>query len=187
MKTRSPMKKVLILSFIFLSFTSFCQKVKDSTKVEQTDQSIESIDTIKFQQIFKCRNSVQLELLGSGSLYSLNYERILINGHRWKTAASAGLCYLKAPTWSGFVIPVMISEMYSLKNHHIVLGLGASPNYASNTVYGNSFEVFLSGRFGYRFQKPTGRMLFAIHYTPILIPETRDFGNWGGITFGFTF
>lgn len=177
----------MILSFIFLSFTSFCQEERDSTEVEQTNQSIKSIDTIKFQRAFQRKNSFQLELLGSGSLYSLNYERILLNGDRWKTAASAGLCYWKTPTWSGFVIPVMISEMYSLKNHHIVLGLGASPNFVSNIQYGNSVEVFLSGRFGYRFQKPTGRMLFAIHYTPILIPETRDFGNWGGITFGYTF
>lgn len=181
------MKSALILSFVVLSVTSFCQEEKDSTTVEQNSQSTMEIDTIEFQRTFKFKNSIQLELLGSGSLYSLNYERILWNGKRWKTAVSAGLCYWMTPTWNGFVIPIGISEMFSLKNHHIVFGLGASPNFVSNIDYGNSFEVFLSGRVGYRFQKPSGRMMYGIHYTPILMPETRFFVNWGGITIGYAF
>lgn len=77
---------------------------------------------------FDNKNSVQLEAGGHGMIYSLNYERILISGDRFKTAAQVGISYYP-PSW-GYIelwMPIGINEILSFGNHHVEAGLGIVP------------------------------------------------------------
>jgi hypothetical protein len=47
-----------------------------------------------FGQAFDSRNAVSLELGGHGLFYSINYERIVFIGDRFKTTGQVGIAYL---------------------------------------------------------------------------------------------
>jgi hypothetical protein len=134
-------------------------------------------------------NSVQLELGGHGLAYSLNYERILRNSDRFKTAGQVGFSYY--PPSTGFIdywIPMSINMMYSIGKHHIELGAGIilnriSTRDADNIAIDWNWEGFLSARIGYRYQKPNGRFLFRAGFTPIM--ETNILSNFKTIHSGF--
>jgi hypothetical protein len=127
-------------------------------------------DTNKFVKL----NSVQLELGGHGLVYSLNYERILLNYNRFKLAGQVGFSYY--PPFTGFIdywIPISINGMFSIRNHHIELGSGFIINRVSSRDFYNNaidwdWEGFLSARIGYRYQKPDGHFLFRAGFTPVL-------------------
>ncbi len=69
---------------------------------------------------FTDRNSLQVELLGHGGIYSINYERVFINQHQFKTTGQIGIEYLVTVA----VIPVIINQLISFNKHHIEIGLG---------------------------------------------------------------
>ena len=46
-----------------------------------------------FGQKIENKNSIQIELGGHGLFYSINYERIIINGDRFKTTGQLGISY----------------------------------------------------------------------------------------------
>jgi hypothetical protein len=151
---------------------------------------------------FDNKNSVQLDLGGHGMFYSLNYERIIFNGERFKTAAQVG-CSFYPPSW-GYIelwMPVGINEIFTLKNnHHIELGVGVVPTRSPSPemeMYDSysPWSSFLSARLGYRYQKPDGKFLFRAGFTPLL---EGHLGNLGrsissglhpllGVSFGYSF
>jgi hypothetical protein len=149
--------------------------------------SLFSQDTIRKAMPFVKKNSVQAELLGNGFyLFSVNYERIILNGSRFKTAGQIGI----GGFFSGEInIPIVINEIISFNDNHLEIGLGyiAIPN------AGNS--IVLTGRLGYRYQKPDSHFVFRLGFTPIIGMEkngtstdlVRVLYYWGGITFGYCF
>ena len=132
------MKKILIsLLFIAVFHAAFCQDEESNT--------------------FQKKNSAQLDLGGHGLFYSVNYERILINGNRFKTASQLGMSYY--PPSTGIIdlwMPLGINEIYSFGKHHIEAGLGyivtrealRDPENNPSEWYWNGF---MSGRIGYSF------------------------------------
>lgn len=69
-------------------------------------------------QSFQHKNSFQAELFGHGLFYSLNYERVIVNGPRFKTTGQAGASYY--PPQAGIItvwMPVMINELLSFGRH----------------------------------------------------------------------
>ena len=145
---------------------------------------------------FQYKNSVQLEAFGHGLYYSLNYERILFNKDRFKTAAQIGVAYY--PESTGVITwwaPVVINEMYSMGNHHIELGAGVvitNETYETNEVVEgenvNARYYFYTARLGYRYQKPDSRFLMRLAFTPFF----EDFGRYGfhpsgGLAVGYSF
>jgi hypothetical protein len=158
-------------------------------------------DTSRFVKL----NSVQLELGGHGLMYSLNYERILMNADRFKIAGQVGFSYY--PPFTGVIdywIPVGINGLYSIRNHHIEFGAGViinriSTRDANNIAIDWDWEGFLSARLGYRYQKPNGRFIFRAGFTPVM--ETNiltkskyidsgfitDFHPLPGVSFGYSF
>ncbi len=121
-------------------------------------------------------NSVQLELLGSGGAYSINYERILLNGHIFQTGIRSGVGITGSPfgLWEApeTRIPILVSEQVSYGRHHLEVAGGITLMNSYNfwilkhASYGNKLFPMgaLSG--GYRYQKPEGRLIFRVAYTP---------------------
>jgi hypothetical protein len=143
---------------------------------------------------FANRNSVQVEAFGHGLFYSLNYERVIFNGQRFKTTGQLGIAYY--PPSANLIdlwIPLVVNELYSFNKHHIELGFGhvfvnvSSRDY-NNEIVSREWDGFLTGRLGYRFQKPNGRFLMRVGFTPFL--EYRDYIDFhpsGALSFGYNF
>jgi len=126
-----------------------------------------------YNQPFGHKNSIQAELFGHGLFYSLNFERVILNGPRFKTTGQAGASYY--PPETGVItvwMPLMINELFSLGSHHLEAGLGyvftwerlPEPFGEFNSPWGG----FFGGRLGYRYQKPSGRLVVRVGFTPFL-------------------
>jgi hypothetical protein len=169
------MKKTITTAIIvFATFTAFCQE-----RV-----------TLPFE--FQHKNSIQLELFGHGAFYSVNYERILLNGEKFKTTGQAGFAwYPPATDVREFWLPFSINELVSFNQHHVEFGLGtAFTNEEMQRLTGENtrdWSTFLTGRVGYRYQKPEGRFIFRIGFTPLYELDGNELQPWGGVSFGYSF
>lgn len=145
-------------------------------------------------QSFARNNSIQLELFGHGLFYSVNYERIILNGQKFKTTAQAGISYY--PPSTGVIdiwIPVVLNELISFNQHHAEVGAGyifinEALRGMENEVMSRNWDGFITARLGYRYQKPAGRFLFRAAFTPIFeYSETKEFHPSGGLAVGYIF
>jgi hypothetical protein len=141
---------------------------------------------------FQRKNNIQLELFGHGVFYSVNYERILINGEKFKTTGQAGFAWYPPSTdVREFWIPVSVNELISFNRHHIEFGLGtAFTNEEMQGLTGENtrhWSTFLTGRVGYRYQKPNSRFIFRIGFTPLYELDGNEFHPSGGLSLGYNF
>jgi hypothetical protein len=143
---------------------------------------------------FQNNNSFQIELGGHGLFYSLNYERIIINGNNFKTATQVGISYYPPSAGMRDVwFPICINEIYSLGSHHIEGGIGyVIIREATRDAENNPDEWFWSGvftgRIGYRYQKPDGRLVLRAGFTPFMEHGTaHEFHPSGGLSVGYSF
>ncbi|RYC70643.1 hypothetical protein [Spirosoma sordidisoli] len=167
------MKAPVILTFI-LSVYSLCsqaQKVKSLT----------------------ARNTVYLEILGSGALYSINYERLLLQKEKQAYGLRVGTSYFgERPATIA-----LIGELLMLTgkgDHHGDFGLGLTGASGRNNELGlSSFErktsLFAVPRLGYRYQKLTGGIMLRAGFTPLirLIGNSRIFSPSLGLSIGHSF
>ena len=160
---------------------------------------------------FQKYNSVSLELGGHGVFYSINYERVFLNRERWKIAGDVGLSWYPQKTGMiDFWIPTLITGLISFNQHHLEAGFGhiytienpPPENYLGLPVP-NYHNNLITCRFGYRYQKPNGRLILKIAYTPMqeyavinkkvdpYITENRyymsEFHYLAGISIGYAF
>ena len=153
---------------------------------------VRSIDTLQFQN----KNSIQLEIGGNGLFYSLLYERVILNGNRFKSTAQIGIAYYPPQTGvRDLWIPLLINELYSFNKHHIELGLGYVFIYEAvrdleNNPSNWQWNGVVTGRLAYRYQKPDGRLILRAAFTPFL--EGPPFNNYGfhpsgGVAIGYSF
>jgi hypothetical protein len=49
------------------------------------------------------------------------------------------------------------------------------------------WSAFLTGRVGYRYQKPNGRFIFRIGFTPLYELDGNELHPSGGLSFGSSF
>ncbi len=143
---------------------------------------------------FQNKNSFQFELGGHGLIYSLNYERILLNGHKFKTASQIGISYYPPSAGMRDIwLPICINEIYSFGSHHIEGGIGyVIIRESTRDMEDNLDEWFWSGvftgRIGYRYQKPDGRLILRAGFTPFMEHGTaHEFHPSGGISVGYNF
>lgn len=165
---------ILILLFLLLS-----------------SKGISASDSLTFNE----KNSLQIELGGNGLFYSLIYERIILNGKRFKTTAQMGVAYY--PPQTGVIdlcLPFLVNELFSFNKHHIELGLGYVFTYSATRDLENNpsnweWEGFYTGRLGYRFQKPSGRIILRAAFTPFIEGKqySYQFHPSGGVAIGYTF
>jgi len=169
------MKKHLVILFCIITFFPAFSQDQSSTK-------------------FQNKNSFQLDLGGHGLFYSVNYERILINGNRFKTASQIGFSYYPASTGIRDIwMPIGVNEILSFGKHHIEAGLGYIViREAIRDPENNPDEWFwsgiMSGRVGYRYQKPGGRLILRAAFTPFLEHgSAHEFHPSGGVSVGYSF
>jgi len=154
------------------------------------------------------RNTIFVELLGNGGIYSLNYDRILISKEKWKLAGRAGVSYFNFFddfNTQFYAIPLEVSHLLGKGNHFLETGLGFTPLYKTSEGIGeiniNQETLFLisTARLGYRYQRKDGGFFFKAGWTPQFNKAYR-FGNspfpknysyfepiMGGIGAGYTF
>ncbi len=176
------MRNLIFAGFIFLMPYAY----------GQTSGSEEASDR------FIYRNIAEIEIFGHGSFYSINYERLIFNGERFKTSAQAGFAYY--PESSGVVpiwVPLSLNQLLSFGSHHLEVGLGQIiiNDILPNGI--NDYKLYGSIKAGYRFQKPDGRIMLKLLFTPIIdywdrvnpefVTEYVEFIPWGGLTVGYNF
>ena len=154
----------LLLSFFITLITFFC--------FSQEEAKEDLLVNTK-------RNTLYLELGGSGALYSVNYDRILKNKKRGMTSFSIGTTYWGKIDYSDgrtdIGIPVSYNYLIGKKNNHLELGIGLTilysrvlNNYLDAKEDQKGISSIFSLKCGYRYQKPTGGFLFRATFTPIL-------------------
>jgi len=167
-------KKLIVLFLSFFSISAISQQASEGS--------------------FQNKNSFQFELGGHGLIYSFNYERILLNGHKFKTASQIGISYYPPSAGMRDIwFPICINELYSFGSHHIEGGIGyVIIREATRDMEDNLDEWFWSGvftgRIGYRYQKPDGRLILRAGFTPFMEHGTaHEFHPSGGISVGYNF
>ncbi|MEZ5084668.1 MAG: hypothetical protein R2750_14695 [Bacteroidales bacterium] len=105
--------------------------------------------------MFIKKNSIQAEILGHAYFYSLNYERIIFNKSRLKTAVQVGISLYPSIELihNLWLFPVVINELVSFDKHHIEMGVGymffsESKANLSDTFASEGMGLF-TGRIGY--------------------------------------
>lgn len=174
-------KRLLLFLFavFFFTFTSFAQSY-DSDK--------------------EAKNSVYLDIMGTGGWYSLNYERIVYTNNNLGLGVSSGVSVMHFKDFDlqfnpDFSIPLSLNAFYG-KKHHLEVGVGstfASVVRADEDYFAKRYlNVNLTMTLGYRYQKPGGGFMFRAAYTPIIpvyrqITENGSFKNWFSLSFGYSF
>ena len=136
-------------------------------------------------------NSFYLELVGSGGLYSVNYDRLFTEN----LGARIGFMYFTSD-WFGFfndveliVIPATLNLLVGSGKHKFELGAGPVFLSVSMGFFGSypvsGSGVGWTGTIGYRFQQNDGGFMWRIGFTPFM--AGGEFFPYGGISLGFSF
>lgn len=173
------MKKLIALFAVIFaaSTTLFAQE----GGVNQTPEAVVSSITVQ-------RNTVFVEVGHNGSLYSLNFDRILAQSGNFKLATRFGLG-VNSNVFSGDIDPAISLEtdaLWGKNNHYFETGLGVltgigfeqtvastisqSENGTKVVKYTPEKEyntLSLLGRVGYRYQNPNGGLFFRASVTPL--------------------
>jgi hypothetical protein len=144
-------------------------------------------------------NVVFAEALGSGLLYSVNYERMI---DAWNIGLRGGVSYFTYAVSSYgasgnltlVTFPMVASYYLGWRSHHLQLGLGATILYTgvATDSQGTKFDgeragagVAATGVVGYRFVPRDGGVSFGLGFTPLV--RTSRFLPWGGANVGYAF
>lgn len=144
-------------------------------------------------------NVVFAEALGSGLLYSIDYERLI---EAWHVGLRAGASYFtyavssygKSGNLTLVTFPLVASYYVGWRSHHLQLGLGATILYtqaatdSQGTAFGGERSgtgVALAGVVGYRYLPRAGGISFGVGFTPLV--RTSRLLPWGGANVGYVF
>jgi len=128
-------------------------------------------------------HSVYLEIGGSSLLYSLNYDYTLRITNGLNLAVGSGFAYspnsIVDDQGYSFLVAPACNLLLGRSSHHAETGLALLSR-------GTADSTTISGRIGYRYQRPSGGFLFRIGFTPIVL-EPEWIMPWAGVSFGYTF
>lgn len=143
-------------------------------------QTTISEKSIKIDSITK-RNTIYLELLGQGGIYSVSGDRLFRIDKRVKTSVSLGVTiFTNFNSNSFFGIPVSYNFLFGKKSSHLELGAGLSAMVSTSNYlqypkvglpyYGVVKNYFLSftPKIGYRYQKQKGGFFFRATFSPLI-------------------
>lgn len=178
LKLRKIFKLKLVLIILGLIFTT---------------SSLYSQSLITFKQSESKKNSIFVEGLGHGFLYSLNYERLILNKGKYQLSGQVGISYYGKdsgiiPLW----MPISLNQTINFsQSKFFEVGIGKML-INDGVDYGNG--VFVDNyqleswifRIGYKQYLKNDKFLLKIAYTPILLDKS-DFIHWGGVSFGYRF
>lgn len=134
------------------------------------------------------RSSIYVELGGNTALYSVNYDHVFTISKKLRIAPRLGFMYLPIEKFvrtdfGNIRIPIELNLLWSNKDtpkHFLEGGLGISfiqiqtrtMDPQSGTIKdGNRFGNVTTLRFGYRYQKSTGGLMFR---AGLLVPIGQD-------------
>lgn len=151
-------------------------------------------------------NAVYLELLGNGILYSINYDRLLTTHRNLKISGRVGFSYFNIDLFDemkGTSIPIEFLGWNGKNKGHFEFGVGLCSQFVEvndvsilgPTQRTSSNGYYLTGRVGYRLQKPDGGFLFRVGFVPMILIAERSSGDvdrtkfvpWFGLSFGYSF
>lgn len=141
--------------------------------------------------VTRVKNSVFVELLGRGDLYSINYDRIFLIKNKHAFTARIGFSYYP-PNDSHqnyFCFPVAVNYMYGIK-HHLEISAGLTSRFEQEerallkhvkSTYSAMFGI------GYRYQRVDGGVFFRIEIIEFFPKYEASLPLWGGLGIGYTF
>lgn len=132
----------------------------------------DSLSNEKFRKLhFQNTNSINLEAFGHGLFYSISYEKIIINKFNYKLGGQIGVAPYFYPGSIDLWIPISINYIKSFgitKKHHLEGGIGhvfRYNQYYDGSIY-SPWNTVITAKLGYRYQKPNGKWIFKIMFTP---------------------
>ena len=136
-------------------------------------------------------NSIYLEALGNGGLYSVNYDRMFSED----IGARIGFMYFAADWFAFFsdvelfLFPITLNYLVGSGKHKLEIGGGPVIISGSTGIFGSEQHsgsgVVGTATIGYRYQKSNGGFMWRIGFTPLF--GNGEFDPWGGISLGFSF
>jgi hypothetical protein len=173
------MKRLLLFTLLFQTTITYSQELNTQTPIS--------------------RNTFYLEFLGTGGLYSVNFDRILYKKNSFGIAGRTGITYWpKIEEWTDVEGPGLSIEVTGLlgkKRGVFEFGTGLSYFYFLGDMENNSF-ILIVPRIGYRNQQPDGGFFYRIGFTPWIpiIPnateelkeDNKDIVPMIGLSIGYT-
>ncbi len=152
------------------------------------------------------KNNVQIEAMGHGLLYSLNYERSLFELENLRSTIRVGISKYSPNHFMPLWVPISLNTQIRIENNHwLEIGYGKVLNdegirYPDRNFKSNlTFDTWIF-RLGYHYDFGDGKYLLKIAYTPFLENEygirspgpateqlTSNLRHWGGVSFGCRF
>jgi len=119
------------------------------------------------------KNAFNVELAGSGLLYSLNYDRLLIIDNRMRFTMNVGTWYIPyVETISDFNymlgVVVGVNTLFGKQTHFLELGINVSYMNMKDMEDNYFHTAYLPIRLGYRYQKDEGGLFFRASLMPIV-------------------
>ena len=168
------MKKVILIC-IFTSLLNLCK-----AQITALDSLNKNRNDIKTRTVF-------FEVLGSGLLYSINYDRLLNLNKKIKNSITLGASFfINQRSETILALPMSYNFIFGKRKNHLEIGAGFSPFIFSGTYLifpksGNlatsnysyysqitDYSLSFVPKIGYRYQKPTGGFFFRFALTPII-------------------
>jgi hypothetical protein len=163
-------------------------------------------DEVPKRVVRTANNSIFLELLGNGLLYSINYERFFEDSG---FSVRGGFSYISLSASAGnaatgtssakatfMTFPLLGNYYVGGRDHKLQLGLGVTFMYAAESAGGGGVGVASVSGFvpaptavvGYRYIPHDGGFAFFIGLTPFIVPGgDKSVLPWGGMSFGGVF
>ena len=135
------------------------------------------------------KNSIYLELGGSGLWYSLNYDHVLKQNEKICTTGRIGLSALVDSSDFGFSVPVSVSALIGKKNNFLELGGGPTLLLSPKDGLLGAAAI---GIIGYRhYPLESKRIMLKISANPFVATYSKDRKDvrwtlipWGGLGIG---
>ena len=118
------------------------------------------------------KNTVSLELAGSGLFYSVNYDRLIVIDEKIRFSATTSIWYLpKIEQLSDFQsfagINLSFNTLIGKKTHFAELGFGLSYINMKQENGKMYHTTYLPIRIGYRYQKDEGGLFGRVSFMPL--------------------
>lgn len=195
------MKNFFLLLFLIVSFGLTSQTDFTLQTQDNTPKSINVVDSIEIDsnQIKLKNNDIFLELGGITGVYSINYQRKLVEFGKFSLKARTGFNVLNFPElgWDyAIFLGGAINYQVSKKSSFV---LGAGQAYYSYMVYDffepngmkRNTEYYTYLDLSYRLSF-SAKWFIRLSYTPVILynepnEESAVFENWGGLSVGYSF
>ncbi len=152
------------------------------------------------------KNEMNVELLGSGVIYSVNYERLVYKIGNFELKGSLGFHFnpiiaKDVYDYRSFAFLVEPKVVYSINRHSMEIGLGYSYIYLYDNYYEEIFGCcsdlsLLIPRLGYRLYSKSQKNYWGISFTPLIGLDLNEAGDeydngsfipFAGLKYGWRF